>query len=368
MKFIPFCAFIISLLAYSACDSADNEIETQPKVENRIPVASILPVIITEKVKYDTDDPAIWINRASPENSLVIGTDKHEKGALYVFDLDGNILEDKVVHGLKRPNNVDIEYNFLLDGDSIDIAVVSERLTHKLRIYKLPEMEPIDQGGISIFEGESKDGYRDVMGISLYKSPKSGKIYAIAGRKAGPTDGTYLWQYLLEDDGEGGVKATLVRKFGNYSGAQEIESIAVDDKLGYVYYSDERVGVRKYYAEPENGNMELAMFASEDFEKDQEGISIYEVTDSTGYILVSDQQNNRFQIFSREGTDHLPNQHDLVKTINTETIESDGSEVVSIGLNDRFSKGLFVAMSSDRTFHYYTWEDIAGNDLNIAQK
>ncbi|MFY7786627.1 MAG: phytase, partial [Thermoflexibacteraceae bacterium] len=78
------------------------------------------------------------------------------------------------------------------------------------------------------------------MGISLYKN-KAGKIYAIVGRKSGPTDGSYLWQYLLEDNGAGQVKATLVRKFGVYSGKKEIESIAVDDELGYVYYSDEGV-------------------------------------------------------------------------------------------------------------------------------
>jgi 3-phytase len=368
MKFIPFFALLFTIIFYSACDKEDNAVEVQSQVDNPIPVTSIVPVIITEKVKYDTDDPAIWIDRASPENSLVIGTDKHEKGALYVFDLKGNILEDKVVYGLKRPNNVDVEYNFIFGGESIDIAVVSERLTHKLRIFKVPDMEPIDQGGIPIFEGETKDEYREVMGISLYKSPVSGNMYAIAGRKNGPTDGTYLWQYLLEDNGEGGVKATLVRKFGNYSGAKEIEAIAIDDKLGYIYYSDETVGVRKYYADPEKGNMELALFAFEGFKQDQEGISIYEATDSTGYILVSDQQNNRFQIYTREGTGNMPHQHKLVKTINVETLESDGSEGTSTGLNDQFSKGLFVAMSSNRTFHYYSWEDIAGDDLKAAQK
>lgn len=366
MKFLPLSALLLVLL-YSACDKADTEKEVQPQVEDPISVVSITPVIITEKVKYDTDDPAIWIDRASPANSLIIGTDKHENGALYVFDLNGNIIEDKVVHGLRRPNNVDIEYNFILGGESVDIAVVSERHSHKLRIFKLPGMEPIDQGGIPIFEGESKDRYREVMGISLYKNPDSGNIYAIAGRKSGPTDGTYLWQYLLEDDGEGGVRATLVRKFGNYSGVKEIEAIAVDDRLGYVYYSDETAGVRKYYADPEKGNMELALFALKDFKQDQEGISIYEATDTTGYILVSDQQNNRFQIFTREGTDKMPHQHKLVKTVNVEALESDGSEVTSFGLNDQFSKGLFVAMSSNKTFHYYSWKDIAGSDLKVAQ-
>jgi len=28
--------------------------------------------------------------------------------------------------------------------------------------------------------------------------------------------------------------------------------------------------------------------------------------------------------------------------------------------------GLFVAMSDDRTFHYYSWADVAGRELIVA--
>ncbi len=102
------------------------------------------------------------------------------------------------------------------------------------------------------------------------------------------------------------VKATLVRKFGNFSGTKEIEAIAVDDAMGYVYYSDEGFGIRKYYAEPAKGNQELAVFGKTGFAQDHEGISIYSSTDTTGYILVSDQQTNRFNIYAREGAKGNP--------------------------------------------------------------
>ena len=65
-------------------------------------------------------------------------------------------------------------------------------------------------------------------------------------------------------------------------GVGDQEAIAVDDQLGYVYYSDEGKGVRKYYADPEKGNDELALFATTGFTEDHEGISIYQLTDSTG--------------------------------------------------------------------------------------
>lgn len=338
-----------------------------PGATDKDSVQVIKPLYVTDTVAHDTDDPAIWINPENPALSLIIGTDKDQDGGLYVFDLKGKSIKEKRVSGLKRPNNVDIEYGLALNGKATDIAVVSERFTHKLRIFSLPDMKPVDGGGIEIFQGETAEGTRDLMGIGLYKN-KEGKFFAIAGRKTGPVDGTYLWQYLLEDNGAGQVKATLVRKFGTYSGLKEIESIAVDDALGYVYYSDEGKGVRKYYADPEKGNKELALFATTGFTEDHEGISIYKLTDSTGYILVSDQGANQFQIFSREGDAQNPHNHALIKTAKVKASHSDGSEMVSVPLNADFQNGLFVAMSDDKTFHLYRWEDIAGNDLKKIDK
>jgi 3-phytase len=353
MRIIPFLG--MSLLFAQGCSSQVNN----QKV--------ISPIVITETVKYDTDDPAVWVNPTDASKSLILGTDKNQDGALYVFDLQGKIIQDKVVKNLQRPNNVDIEYGFLLGGKKTDIAVVTERMTHKLRIFSLPDMKPIDGGGLPVFEGETGTEFRDLMGISLYKNPQ-GAIYAIVGRKSGPTNGGYLWQYLLEDTGKGDVKAILVRKFGTYSGKKEIESIAVDDQLGYVYYSDEGVGVRKYYAEPSKGNEELALFAKTGFSEDHEGISIYQLTPTTGYLLVSDQGANKFHVFSREGAKGNPHEHSLLKVVEVKATQSDGSETVATSLGKLFPKGIFVAMSNNKTFHLYRWEDIAGKELKSIKK
>lgn len=326
----------------------------------------VKPVVISEKVEFDSDDPAIWVNPADASKSLVIGTDKAKDGGLYVFDLQGKIQHELVVKGLKRPNNVDVAYGLKLNGKATDIAITTERFTHKLRIFSLPDMKAVDNGGLPVFEGETGIEYRDLMGIAVYTS-KTGKMYAVVGRKTGPKDGTYLWQYLLSDDGTGHVKAELVRKFGQYSGKKEIEAIAVDNESGYIYYSDEQFGVRQYYADPEKGNKELALFATTGFKEDHEGISIYKTSADKGYILVSDQGANRFQIFSREGTAGNPFEHKLLKIVNVGAMHSDGSEVVNVPLNDTFRHGLFVVMSDDKSFHYYRWEDIAGKELKIKK-
>lgn len=340
-------SYLAALLLLGACQS-------QAPVSQQ----AVKPLFVTEPVAHDSDDPAVWINPQDASQSLILGTDKDADGALYAFDLSGKI--KRTVKGLQRPNNVDIEYGLPLNGKPTDIAVVTERITHKLRIYSLPDLKPVDNGGIDVFVGETAPEFRDLMGISLYKNPK-GVIYAIVGRKTGPTTGGYLWQYELADNGSGQVKATLVRKFGTYSGKKEIESIAVDDKLGYVYYSDEGVGVRKYYAEPAKGDRELALFATDQFSEDHEGISLYELTDSTGYILVSDQGANRFHVFDRQAP------HNRLKIVDVSAVQSDGSETVSIPLGKDFPHGLFVAMSTDRTFHLYPWEAIAGKELKLRQ-
>nr|WP_315200727.1 phytase [uncultured Flavobacterium sp.] len=349
---------LIALAGLSASCQTD-------KKRTRIASKTVVkPIFISEPVQFDSDDPAIWINKTDVSKSLVIGTDKDINGGLYVFDLKGKMLKDKTVKNLKRPNNVDIAYGLVLNGKPTDVAITTERLGQDLRIFSIPDMKPVDNGGIKVFENETELDYNAPMGIAVYTA-KDAKIYAIVGRKTGPKTGGYLFQYLLEDDGSGNVKATLVRKFGEYSGKKEIESIAVDNELGYVYYSDEQFGVRQYYADPAKGNEQLSLFGKTGFAEDHEGISIYKLTDTTGYILVSDQGANRFQIFSREGTKKNPFEHKYLKTVNVTAMESDGSEVTSIPLNKTFKHGLFVVMSTDRTFHFYRWEDIAGKDLKI---
>ena len=352
---VLFAAMVLGILE-PGCMKTGAEAQNQKSI--------IKPVVVTEAVKWDTDDPAIWVNPADPLKSLIIGTDKNSDGALYVFDLDGKIIEEKTVRNLKRPNNVDVEYGLLLNGKPVDIAVTTERETNKIRIYQLPEMKAIDNGGVDVFTGEKERG---PMGISLYKRVKDGAIYAIISRKSGPTEG-YLWQYLLQDDGKGSVRGTKVRAFGLYSGKKEIESIAVDDKLGYVYYSDEQSCIRKYHADPDipDAGKELGTISTAGYLEDSEGISIYEVNDGTGYVIVSDQSANKFHLYKREGEPDNPHNQKEVKLVDVSTTNSDGSDVTNVPLGPKFPAGMFVAMADDKTFQFYSWAEIAGTDLVLA--
>ena len=311
--------------------------------QSRLP--KITPDVITEFTLNDTDDPAIWVNPKNPAESIVFGTDKKTNGAIYAFDLNGKIIQDKTIRDIQRPNNVDIEYGFQLNDSTVtDILVFTEREKQQIRMFSVPDMKPLDGGGFKVFEDEELEENKLPMGVSLYKSPKDATVYVIVGRKTGPADG-YLYQYALNADSLG-VSSNYVRKFGKFSGVKEIEAIAVDDENGFVYFSDEGVCIKKYHAEPSMGNEEISCFGGEYFDEDIEGIAIASYADGHGYLIVSNQQKGEFNIFDRETNAYI-------NAVNLSTTETDGCEAVTVPLNDTFKNGLFVAMNDEKNFYFY---------------
>ena len=106
---VPLVMFLAGCAAPEQPQASDPDSAESPTIV--VAEGALSPIVITEEVKYDTDDPAIWIHPTDPSQSLIVGTDKNpEDGALYVFDLDGKILPEKTVRPLLRVNNVDIEY------------------------------------------------------------------------------------------------------------------------------------------------------------------------------------------------------------------------------------------------------------------
>lgn len=145
----------------------------------------------------------------------------------------------------------------------------------------------------------------------------------------------------------------------------ELESLAVDDELGYLYGSEESVGVHKYHADanhPDAGKR-LALFGRDKFIKDREGIGIYCQPGGKGYIVVSDQGDGESQVhlYRREGKPGAPHDHsELVAEISGGADTTDGLDVSSVPLG-RFGGGLLVSMNSKgKNFLLYDWKGITG--------
>jgi len=337
--------------------------------------ASLTPLAQTASVANDPDDPAIWINPHDASKSVILGTNKvaAPDGALYVFSLDGSVRQ--TIAPLDRPNNVDVEYGLAGPQETVDIAVVTERLQHRLRVFAIRDgqLTSLDgDRGIPVLEGQQGES-SEPMGIALYKRPRDGAVFAIVAPKTGGTT-NYLWQYRIEVDAASGqARGTLVRRFGDYSGTSEIEAVAVDDALGYVYYSDEEFAVRKWHADPDHADAarELAAFGRTGFKRQREGIGLFTRPDGTGFIVVADQipvgsvqipAGTELKIFPREGAPGRPHEHEpAIATVVTPADSTDGLEVVSSPLDGRFSGGALVMMNSTaRNFLMFKWDDVAG--------
>ena len=325
-----------------------------PAMASGTPVA---PRVVSEPVRHDSDDPAIWVDPVDPARTLVVGTDKDIDGALYVFGLDGRVREDLVLRGLLRPNNVDIARGVLLGGMNVDLVIVAERFAHRLRVYALPDLRPVDGGGIPVFEGERA---RDVMGVAAWVRPADGALLVTVSRsdRYAPQQG-YLHQYRLVDDGTGLLRGLFARAFGDWSGRKEIEALSVDPVGGHLFASDENFGLRKYRVDPaaDDADDELALFGTTGFARDHEGSAVMRDAAGRVWLWVSDQQAGALRVFDLAGTPGKPDEPRFVGYVPITARETDGIDLVAGDLPG-FPGGLLVAMSDDRTFHFYAIADL----------
>ncbi|MBM3783437.1 MAG: phytase [Acidobacteria bacterium] len=287
--------------------------------------AALTPVVTSESVPHNPDDPAIWINRSRPAESLILVTDKAPEGAVYVLGLDGKIREKSAA--LARPNNVDVEG---------DIAVVTERLKNQLRVFRVSATKPhlTDLGAVPVFEAP--------MGIGLYRS-RGGRLHAVVSRKSGP-DGAYLHQYEISI-ADGKASGRKVREFGRFSGGadNEIEAIVVDDKRGLIYYADESCCLRLYHADPRKGDAEIAAFGRDEWKRQREGLAMY------GADLIATDQISGASEFRVYGPSRK------LKAVWTSTADStDGIDATDVPLGPKFPHGLLVVMNSGpKNFLFY---------------
>ena len=349
----------------------DEDSKTPPPAPSVLSKAiEIEPVYGTAPLTNDPDDPAIWVHPTDPARSLIIGTMKvaSPAGAVVVFGMDGQIRQ--IVSGIDRPNNVDVEYGFQLGGRSVDIVVLTERFKRRLRVFRIdPDTSQLSElGAPPVLENQPGESGAP-MGIALYRRARDGSIFAIVAPKTGPRDG-YLWQYRLVETGKGRIGATFVRRFGRFSAStvreeNEIEAVAVDDELGYVYYADEADGIHKWHADPDHPDAarELAHFGRSGFRGDREGIAIYASPGGGGYIVCTDQldQDSEYHLYPRQGTPQNAHDHSReIAVVRGGADATDGLEISARALGPDLPQGVMIAMNSTpRNFLVFRWPDVA---------
>lgn len=321
-------------------------------------VGEVTALVETEPVPEDgdaADDSAIWIHPTDPSQSTIIGTDKTT--GLAVYNLDGSV-HQQVNNG--RMNNVDLRYNFPLDGERVAIVVATDRSDDSLAIFRVnPETRDIEDVAADDLEIAADDVY----GLCMYHSHVSGKYYAILNEKEGIVE-----QYELSDNGEGLVDVTLMRTFEVDS---QPEGCVADDELGFLYVGEENIGIWKFDAEPDAATEPLGMVDdtsdSGNLTDDVEGLAIYYANDQRGYLLASSQGSDEFVIYAREGDNAYIGTFIVAGNATVDRVSgTDGIDVTNFPLGDAFPEGLFVAQDDENTrpdgnqnFKLVSWEDIA---------
>ena len=323
----------------------------------------------TTAVPHDgdaADDPAIWLHPATPELSLILGTDK--QGGLHVYNLDGT--ERGVIARGAKPNNVDVLYGFRIGAARLDLAVMTTRAEHArgIQIFAIDpqsrEFNNVTAGHTIPVLGEGED---EPYGCCTYKNARNGKVYVFVTAKSGAVE-----QYALRATRENRVAAEKVSAFKLKSA---VEACVADDELDVVYFGEEKRGIWKMPAEPtvRPRPQLIAKVGENGFREDVEGLAIYSGLDGNGYLIVSSQGNNTFKIYERDGTNRFVATIDPVRGKFGDVQDTDGIAVSSRPLPPLFPKGLFIAQDgrnspATQNFKLFAWEDIAGTNLLIETK
>jgi 3-phytase len=304
------------------------------------------------------DDAAIWIHPEDPARSVIIGTDKHAGAAVY--DLAGNELQFVSEGAL---NNVDLRYGFALGGELVDIAAASNRTDESIVVYRIDRdtgfLTNVTAGGRILNDpgGDPKGVY----GLCLYRSPFTGKTHVFVNSKGGR-----VRQWELADDGLGQVTGTLVRDFDV---GKQTEGCVADDEEGFFYVGEEAIGIWRYGAEPETGEVRVAIDSTEvgggHLIADVEGLTIYYESAGVGYLIASSQGSDEYVLYERTGDNAYVGRFRIGDGNGIDaTSGTDGIDVSSAALGSLFPRGLFVVQDGNnqeenQNFKLVPWETIA---------
>lgn len=236
------------------------------------------------------DDPAIWVNTANPEASLILGTNK-ETG-LYVYGLDG---ETRQFLPVGRLNNIDLRENLAVgSNDEVNglswftIDSESATVTH---LGDTP-VEPAEPYGVCA----------GLMNGVFMASPtyKDGKVE--------------IWTTPITIDKDIAPKLSRTLQLPG-----QLEGCVYHERSDRLFIGEEERGIwvldlTDPKAEPEAFDM---IADSNGLVADVEGLSIWDNGDGEAYLIASAQAKDRFVVYNL--TSNLPN------GIFTVTQSADGS-------------------------------------------
>jgi len=293
------------------------------------------------------DDPAIWHNAADPLASLVIGTDKD--AGLNVYGLDGAV-KSFLPAGLV--NNVDLRAGIMVNGAEAVVVAASDRNDIANGMMPLYTLDTVTATLTEIVKVPAQ--VAEAYGICLYRRPADAALFAFIN----DTDGR-INQFSVDLSGaEPNVQ--LVRTF---SVATQPEGCVVDDRTGLLYVGEEVAGVWRFDAAPD-APVTPTGFARVDgvtLVADVEGMAVVPVGETGGYLVVSSQGDNTYNLYDIESFALLGRFRIVDNGAGVDgTFETDGIDVMPGDFGPDFPEGIFIAQDGDnapdnQNFKYVSW-------------
>ncbi|HEX5651345.1 MAG TPA: phytase [Steroidobacteraceae bacterium] len=349
-KLIPWSG-LAEALGLARRAAAPERSATPPRAVTVEPTAETDPVTTYGDA---ADDPAIWVHPTDPAQSLVIGANK--KLGLEVYDLTGRRLQT-LPDG--RMNNVDVRDGFPFTRGRAPIVAASNRTTKTIALYRI---DAATRRLVPVELEASETGLRDPYGLCLYHSARDGRFYVFVN----DADTGLMRQWRL-DERRGKVRATAVR---DVQVGSQAEGCVADDELGHLYVGEEDTGLWKYAADPRGGTARTAVDRTEGghLTADVEGMSLWVGAEGKGYLVVSNQGEDNYAVYRREGDNAFVGKFHIVADARNidGASETDGLDVVSAPLGEDFPRGLLVVQdgrnltpSATQNFKLVSWDAIA---------
>lgn len=324
---------ILTAAVVAGCDERPQRV---PPKDPAVTVVAAVETAVMPDADDAADDPAIWVHPANPEQSLVIGTNKRR--GLVVYRLDGSEASKR---DDGRMNNVDLRQNVTIGDFAGDLVAATNRDKKSIDVYGLDGSAAALNPLLSI-----PTGFNDPYGLCLYRSANTGDLYVFANN----SDDGMVGQWRLTASGKT-LDAEQVR---NFSVGSQAEGCAADDENGALFIAEEDVGLYAYWAEPdkaaEHNNARIVIDSTTGtghLTADAEGIAIIKSADGGGYVIVSSQGSNSYNVYDRASPHTFRGAFQIGPTAEQSGIdgveETDGIDVTSASLGGAFTEGLFVA-------------------------
>ena len=286
--------------------------------------------VAAQKTDDAADDPTIWYNKVAPSESIVFGSNK--KGGIVSYDLQGEKIN---YYEVGNVNNVDVTYDFQHEGRKIDLLGGSNRSSQGIDIFEISA-----DGTLNNLSGDrflmDTTVIDDIYGFCFGKSSDNNFYVFINGKNG------LIRQYQMESK-RGVIELELVREVQLDS---QPEGMVVSEDRQTLYIGEEQKGIWLLDLNPDNISQKLLPNSGEDntsIKYDVEGLSIMK-SDNKEWLIASSQGNFSYAVFDiADAHKYLGSFIIADKGKIDGAEETDGIDVITDSLSQRFPKGIFMA-------------------------